>query len=157
LKGENVANYVTGELAYLEVKTVADVEATEPLAAAMINVKGTSAGLTIGSRDITVTEFGSGAASQWENGVIAGQNWSIPVTANYKPGDTGYEEIETAALAKSVLWVNYFPLGKTAGDPKFSGHAQVADLTIQGPADGIVSASYTLKGRGELSKSEVSA
>jgi predicted secreted protein len=156
LKGENVANYVTGELAYLEVVGIATVDTTEPTTG-LINVKGTSAGLTIGSRDITVTEFGSGAASQWENGVIAGQNWSIPVTANYKPGDTGYEAIETAALAKGVLWVNYFPLGKNTGDPIFKGACQVADLTIQGPADGIVSASYTLKGRGALTKAEYTA
>jgi len=108
---------------------------------------GTNAQIQIGENDITTKEFDS---ALWEDGVIGALNWQIPWDGNWRASDPGYAIVETAALSGAEVFIDLRPLGTGTGLKRWKGVASITGWTQQLPADGIITNSFTLKGRGAL-------
>lgn len=149
-----MAKAPTGELIELQVGELAD-PAVRAIPATLEPVVGTSTGFQMGEQEIDTREFGV-QASLWDDGAIVSRNWSVPVSMNYRPDEAGNALIEDAALTSNEIYVEFYPLGNSVGQPMYSGYATVNGYQVSAPRDGIMTATATLRGRGELTKGTVS-
>lgn len=137
--------FTTGNGTIVEVAPLPLGSRTEPAADAFKPLpNGTSTGVNISSSDTTTKTFDSG---MWEDGAVTGLGWSVPFSNNWKDGDAGLDIVETAALAGTEVYVRV----KLPHSTKIrGGAASVMNLQLGDPADGIITGSFELKGRGGL-------
>lgn len=149
-----MAKAPTGELIEVMVGELADPD-VRAVPAALEGIVGTSTGFQIGEQEIDTREFGTGAASLWDDGAVVSRNWSIPLSMNYRPEEAGNAIVEDAGLTSEEIYVEFYPLGNESGAPMYSGYATVNGYSVTAPRDGIMTATCTLRGRGALTKGTV--
>ena len=67
--------------------------------------------------------------------------------------DTFFDELDTAQIALTAgasVTIKFYPEGTTTGDKYYTGTALVTGITRSASVDGMVDASYSLKGTGAL-------
>lgn len=70
--------------------------------------------------------------------------------------DVFWDETDTAQVALTIgssITAKFYPEGATTGDKYYTGTALVTGLSVSSAIDGMVDASYTLKGTGALTLS----
>lgn len=70
--------------------------------------------------------------------------------------DVFWDETDTAQIALTIgssITAKFYPEGATTGDKYYTGTALVTGLSVSSAIDGMVDASYTLKGTGALTLS----
>lgn len=122
----------------------------EPPATLTPLVGGTSADENIGANNTESVTFGD--ETGYANGLVTSQTWSISYNFNILPGDDGYAALANAAAnATSVLlWIKKEdPITPGITTPRsIQGIVSITDWSTQCPADGIISGSCTMTGRG---------
>lgn len=79
------------------------------------------------------------------------KNWTASVDVHWDPDDAG----QTGIVVGTEITINLYPEGDVAGDVVFTGTAIVTGRTINAVFDGLIDASLTLQGKGELSTGTV--
>lgn len=112
-----------------------------------------SASLKIGAKEIDVSTIDS----EWEKKLSGQKNWSMTLECFYDPADTVQQAALDALLSGDEVEVYYYPLGKIATMPVYSGKARVTDTEIPAKTNEGVTLPLTLAGNGALSPGIVSA
>lgn len=143
------ATFTTGNGTIVEVAALVAGSRVAPAAASFKPLpNGTSTGVRISSSDTTTRTFDSG---MWEDGAVTGLGWNVPFSNNWKDGDAGLKIIEDAALAGTEVYVRVkLPYSTVTR----GGAASVMNLELTDPADGIITGSFELKGRGGLVRAD---
>ena len=78
--------------------------------------------------------------------------WEGSLECYWDETDTNGQEALTAG---AEVTLNLYPEGDTSGDTFYTGSAIVTGITRQGAHDGMVEASFSYKGNGDLTRSTV--
>ena len=100
-----------------------------------------------GATDVTTVDYDSGA---WEDGKMTRASWSMPISGNVKASTEGEAAIRAlweAWAAQKEVWVERLRPGDTHWR---GGVCSIMGITEPVPADGIITYSLTLKGRGAV-------
>lgn len=112
---------------------------------------GTTSNEQLQAQDTETRVYGS--RLPYSTGVVTGATWQISYTSNVLPTDIGFFRLNYAgayALDGIRGWVlkqDPVPSGFTVGD-SIQGLCDVTDFQKTNPADGIITATCTFKGRG---------
>ena len=108
---------------------------------------GTSSGLNITSKDVTANTF---EAAGWEDGKVTGAGWSIPWSGNFRPTDPAFNIVENAVTLLTEVWIRLNLPGETGNLARsVQGVATIDGFSVSSPSDGIRTATWTFKGRGQ--------
>lgn len=158
-------NFTQGRDAVVKVAPLAIGSRTRPADSAFVNLRGTSVSVAVSSNDITRTiEFGgdAGTNDDWDDGITSGKSWTSNFSGLWKDTDSARIIVEDAGLKKDAtsnteVYFLFFPSGEIAGTRYFHGVAAINEYTVDGPADGESSFSWTGQGRGKLTVEDVAA
>jgi len=79
---------------------------------------------------------------------VSFKNWEASIECHWDPADTGQAEI----VVGDTITIVIYPQNETVGDQEWYGSAIVVGATISASFDGLVSASLSLQGTGDLTK-----
>jgi len=119
--------------------------------ALLLLVGGTTSDESISANETETTVYGDELG--YSTGRVTSASWSISYSFNVLPADDGYFRLSYAArnAVNGVLGFirkeDQAPAGYTVGE-SISGLVAVVDFTKTLPADGIISASCSFRGRG---------
>lgn len=144
------ARFVTGDGTRFRIAALAAGTRARPADAALVEVPGmTSANLTRGAGDATTKTFESGMAT---DGRVTTTSWGFAIGGNWSAGEAGYRILATQWKAGREVWAERLLPGDTEWR---GGPCSVMDLPEPAPADGIITWSSTLTGRGLLVETPV--
>jgi hypothetical protein len=92
---------------------------------------------------LDTTALGSNGCRTFERGL---SQWSVNMTANFDPSDTGQALLSVGATVAIELYVG----GDATGNYKYSGSAVIESIPISNEVAGIVTTTMNLTGTGCL-------
>jgi len=107
---------------------------------------GTNSPFQGSSNEQTTNTYESGG---WTDGKVVSNTWTINWSGNFRPDDYGYKYVRDAWMNQQELYVRQVRTredGSTA--EKREGVCAVTSFQDDAPADGVVTTSFTLVGRG---------
>jgi len=100
------------------------------------------------------TADASSQGKDWEDHTTGIKRWSGSATAWFSPSDTTGQG---AMRAGSVVSLDLFPIGSTAGGVHFTGSATVTSRGVSVPMDDNVEVSFDFQGKGALAQAVIGA
>ena len=88
----------------------------------------------------------------WDESIGGRKAWTASVEVLYDPDDTNGQVALTTGVEGAF---DFIPSGDTSGNTKYSGNGRVSDIEVGTPHDGLVTASFNVRGNGALTKGTV--
>ena len=121
------------------------------------NFIGTVADYAIDGQDLSVSEYGLGDDSLWDDGRTVSKSWTMTLNMNYRPDDVGNALVEAAGFNDSVFYVALYPLGKEDGALYYSGYVSNNSYGGGNQRTALLTNTATLTGRGPLMRQTYTA
>ena len=146
-------DFLTGENTQIRMAALVPGSRARPANSALKDITGTSTSdLKRGATDTTTSAYGSGKA---EDGKVTRTNWSFSVSGNLPltvANRTALDVAKNAAETGSEVWLERLIEGGVNWE---GGVCSIMDYSEPAPSDGVVTFSFSPKGRGQLVKTPI--
>lgn len=114
--------------------------------------------ITEGTNELSSVTYDSGQSMSWDETEITSKGWNMDRSGRFKSRDRAYRSVRQSALTGREVWLER-TLTDEQGNPAQieRGRAVVTAFSAPAPAEGIVDASWTFTGQGQLEVIDVEA